>query len=334
MSTLRHIKPLAAAAMALAIGLPVAASARSFSWTREQTAVGGIEHYTTRYQDTLLDVARHNDIGYTQLMIANPGIDPWLPGKGRGIVIPQFYLLPDSGRRGIVINLAEQRLFYFPPGGGTVETVPIGVGVQGRNTPHGTTRIASKEPHPVWYPPPSIRAEKPELPAMVPAGPNNPLGDFALHLGWNGYLIHGTNIPDGVGRNSSHGCIRLYPEDIAHLFGEVGVGTPVQVVDQQVEAAWVDDRLYVAVFPDKEQAEAIGIVQPMKPRQPPELMARVTTIAGTDADRVDWDLVKRIGLERTGIPTPVTPPVVTAAQAEPTDDQSVIDRVLRTFRAP
>jgi L,D-transpeptidase ErfK/SrfK len=306
-----------APAALVVMGAPGVVSAASFPWQPGQTAIGDIEGYTTHYEDTLLDIALTDDLGYTQLIIANPGIDPWLPGKARHVVIPQFYLLPDAPHRGIVINLAEQRLFYFPPDGKTVVTFPIGVGVQGWNTPLGGTRIMSKVVHPNWYVPASIRAEKPELPAMVPAGPDNPLGDYAMFLGWPSYLIHGTNKPYGVGRNVSHGCIRLYPKDIDPLFHEVSVGTPVHIINEDIEAAWSDDVLYVAVFPTKDQTDQLDIGQAMTPAEPPDLVARVTAVAGDRAALVNWSLVKEIGRTRNGIPTPVTAPVSSTEQAVP-----------------
>jgi L,D-transpeptidase ErfK/SrfK len=303
---MKILSTVAAMALLATMILPTEAPARSFPLEKGQDAVGDIGQYTTKYEDTLLDIARANDLGYTQLIIANRGIDPWLPGKDVKVVLPQFYILPAGPRRGIVINLIEQRVFYFQPGGHAVETFPIGVGVQGRTTPTGTTRIAGKQVHPGWTVPASIRAEKPELPAYVPPGPDNPLGDYAMPLAWNGYLMHGTDKPYGVGRNVSHGCIRLYPEDIEHLFHEVAIGTPVRVIDEEVEAAWSDNQLYVAVFPDKDQTDQIDIEEPMTKLLPADLIERVTAVAGNAANRVDWDLVKRLGMERSGIPTRVT----------------------------
>jgi L,D-transpeptidase ErfK/SrfK len=303
---MKILPTVAAAALLSTMALPNDASARAFPLAPGQTAVGDIGHVTTKYEDTLLDVARTSDIGYTQLVIANRGVDAWIPGRDTKIVLPQFYLLPKGPRRGIVINLAEQRLFYFPPGGHTVETFPIGVGVQGWNTPLGATEVVEKQVHPGWSPPASIRAEKPELPSYVPPGPDNPLGDYAMRLGWKSYLIHGTNLPDGVGRNSSHGCVRMYPEDIDHLFHSVGVGVLVRVVNDEVVAAWVDKELYVAVFPSKEQTDQIDIEQPWTEELPANLIERVTEEAGDAANQVDWDLVKQAGMERTGMPISVT----------------------------
>jgi L,D-transpeptidase ErfK/SrfK len=277
------------------------AIAADFVLASDQRAVGEVGYYTTHRQDTLLDLARSYDLGFTQLMAANRGVDAWLPGVRR-ITLPDFYLLPNAPRHGIVVNLAEQRLYYFPPGGGRLETYPIGVGVEGRSTPIGTTTVISKEANPTWYPPPSIHAEDPDLPAAMPPGPDNPLGAFALHLAWHGYLIHGTNKPDGVGRNVSHGCLHLYPEDIERLFREVPVGTSVRVISEDVNAAWVGDGLYVQVHPSKSQAEEIDVTGSFSQKMPPDLAARVTGAAGDRAGQVDWAAVSRAGIERTGLP--------------------------------
>ena len=284
------------------VGLLVTpAIAAEFTLASDQRAVGEVGYYTTQRQDTLLDLARSHDLGFTQLMAANPGVDPWLPGAGR-VTLPTFYLLPDAPRDGIVVNLAEQRLYYFPLAGGRIETYPIGVGVDGRSMPIGTTTVVSKEADPTWYPPLSIRAEDPNLPAAIPPGPDNPLGAFALRLGWRGYLIHGTNKPDGVGRNVSHGCLHLYPEDIERLFREVRVGTPVRVINQDVNVAWVGDGLYVQVHPSKSQAEEIDVKGRFALKMPSDLTALAARAVADRAVPVDWAAVRRAGIERTGLP--------------------------------
>lgn len=295
---------------------PVAPPVNEFSLERRQTMVGAVGSYVTREEDTLIDVARRYDLGFTQLVAANRGIDPWLPGASHRLVLPSRYILPAGPRRGVVINLVQQRLYYFSPDGRKVETHPIGVAVQGWSTPRGMTTVVAKQLHPAWYPPPSIRKEQPELPEMVPPGPDNPLGDYALRLGWAGYLIHGTNKPDGVGRNSSHGCIRLFPEDIEWLFSAVPVGTPVRVIQEEVQAAWIDDEFYVAVYPSKDQADQLQTGAPVTPRSPPGLRKRVAAAAGAGRlDRIDWHEVERAGRDRTGIPVRVTVPRVSSAGA-------------------
>lgn len=271
-----------------------------------QVLVGQAGTYVTRDEDTLLDVARRYDLGYAQLMVLNPAIDPWLPGAGRTVTVPGRYLLPDGPRKGIVIDLAAHRLYYFPPGGKTVETYPIGTGVQAGMTPRGTTKVVGKVVNPTWFVPKSIRKERPELPGAVPPGPDNPLGKYAFRLGWPSYLIHDTNKPYGVGRNVSHGCIHLYPEDIKRLFGEVRVGTPVRVIHDPVRMAWVDGELYLSVPPDHAQVDEIDQNQPMTTRVPPDLHARVTAAAGAEAARIDWSAVDLAGEMRTGVPVRVT----------------------------
>jgi L,D-transpeptidase ErfK/SrfK len=293
-------------AFALATALP--AGAMEFPLAKGQVAVGAVDKATTKHEDTMLDLARQFDSGYVDFMAANPRVNPWLPGEGTAITIPNFFIIPDAPRTGIVINLAERRIYYFPPGGKTVETYPAGVGVRADATPIGVTRVVSKEDGPVWRPPPSIRAERPELPAAIYPGPDDPLGDYALRLGWKNYLIHGTNKPDSVGRNVSHGCLHIYPEDIERLFHEVPVGTQVRSVYQPVKAGWIDGRLYVEVHPSKEQADEIDYNQPMTPALPPMLKQIVTKAAGDRTDLVDWNAVQAAGLAATGIPTPITPP--------------------------
>jgi L,D-transpeptidase ErfK/SrfK len=298
-----------AMAVSVAVGFMVFAArseAAEFSLAKDQVSVGQIGSYSATASDNLLDLARRFDVGYVELMAANPGVDPWAPGAGTRIVIPTMFILPDVPRVGIVINLAERRLFYFPPGGKSVETYPAGVGVEGGATPLGTTRIVRKEDGPVWVPPPSIRAERPDLPISIPPGPDDPLGAYALRTGWNNILIHGTNKPDSVGRNVSHGCFHLYPEDIERLFGEVALGTPVRTISQAVMTAPIDGRLTVEVYPSKEQADEIDFGKPMTPTLPQDLVAQVTSVASDQAGDIDWNELDTAGKAATGLPTPIT----------------------------
>lgn len=293
--------------LTLAIALPSpTVLAASFPLAPAQILVGEPGLYVTNGNDTLLDIARANDLGYGQLMAVNSDIDPWLPGQGREVVLPNAYLLPPGPRKGIVIDLAAQRLFYFPPGGRTVETFPIGVGAEADMTPRGATRVVAKSVRPAWYPPKSIRQERPGLSEMVPPGPSNPLGEYALGLGWPSYLIHGTNKPYGVGRNVSHGCIRLYPEDIEQLFHKVTVGTPVRVIDDDIRLAWIDDELYLALAPSRTQMDEISQNRPVTPQFPPQLYDRIVEAAGENIQRIDWPTVSRIGENRPGMPIRIT----------------------------
>jgi L,D-transpeptidase ErfK/SrfK len=191
----------------------------------------------------------------------NPDIDRWIPGEGTLITIPSHYVLPRAQRKGVVLNLPEMRMYYFPPKKAgepaQVQTYPISIGRRDWATPLGMTTITSKKKDPSWRPPESIRREHAEkgdpLPRVVPAGPDNPLGAYAMRLGMPSYLIHGTNKPLGVGMRVSHGCIRMLPEDIEHLFSQLPVGTPVNIVNQPVKAGWYGGKLYLEVHPPLEE---------------------------------------------------------------------------------
>ncbi|HTV89660.1 MAG TPA: L,D-transpeptidase family protein [Stellaceae bacterium] len=291
--------------LAIAVSAVLPARATEFALSPGQTVVGQLQHYVIRKGEVFGDIARRFDVGYTELVEANPGVDPWIAPPGTQIVIPSLYVLPAVPHRGIVLNLGQYRLFYFPPGGDTVYTYPVGLGVIGWNTPMGETRIVRKEPHPVWIPPASMRRVEPDLPAIVPAGPDNPLGDYALHLGWPRVLIHGTDRPDGVGRNVSHGCVHLYPEDIAQLFHMVHVGTPVRTLNDPAVAAWAGNQLYLMVHPSQKQVQQVDIDQPVTADPAAGVRRLVELVAGQYAGAVDWGAVDRAAAERTDMPVVV-----------------------------
>jgi L,D-transpeptidase ErfK/SrfK len=275
--------------------------------------IGETTRYVTRAPDTFIDLARRFGLGYVELAIANPGIDPWVPGAGVALTLPGARLLPDAPRQGIVINLAEQRLYFFPPGGAPARSYPIGIGVDGWKTPNGRTRVTRKRIKPTWYVPASIRKQDPSLPAAVPPGPDNPLGAHALDLGWERYVIHGTNKPAGIGRRVSHGCIRLYPEDIAELFASVPVGTPVTVVDQPVKLGWSEGRLYLEIHPTQAQADEFEATGSFTPRPINRLRERIENAArarpyGTGWSGIDWRTVEHAATARDGVPVPITRP--------------------------
>ena len=219
--------------------------------------IGGFQYTTAKDEDTLLDIARRHDVGQREIVVANPDVDRWLPRGGTRIFLPKRYILPDAPRKGVVLNVAEMRLYYYPSTQGwgvrKVYTYPISIGRMDWKTPLGATRIVNKVKNPAWRPPASIKKEHAAagdpLPDIIPAGPDNPLGDFAMRLGIPGYLIHGTNKPLGVGMQVSHGCVRMLPEDIEQLFPEVGVGTPVHIVNQPIKVGWAVDTLYIEVEP-------------------------------------------------------------------------------------
>jgi L,D-transpeptidase ErfK/SrfK len=217
------------------------------------------EVYSVRIEEgeTLLDLAAAHGVGYEEIRHANPEVSIWAPDAGTEVTIPARYVLPPERRDGLVINMAELRLYYYPKTAEgetpTVETYPIGIGRDGYDTPLGVTKTTMKLKNPAWYPPDSIRQEAAEngdpLPSVVPAGPENPLGDRAILLDLPGYLIHGTNRPDGVGMRVSHGCIRMRPETIRALFTRIGVGERVNIIDMPVKIGGDGERLYVQSFP-------------------------------------------------------------------------------------
>jgi L,D-transpeptidase ErfK/SrfK len=234
--------------------LAATAQAQIYPLERGQDMVGAPGQIEARQEDTLPDIARQNRLGFDEIIAANPGVDTWLPGAGKIVQLPSAHLLPDVPRQGLVVNLPDGRLYYFRTdvhNHAVVETHPISVGQMDWKTPLGVTKIVQKEKMPTWYPPKSVRAKHLQdgdvLPETVPPGPDNPLGEYALRLGIPGgaYLIHGTNNPVGVGMQITHGCIRLYPEDIEFLFREVAVGMNVRIVNQRIKTGWLDGALYL-----------------------------------------------------------------------------------------
>ncbi len=225
----------------------------------------GVNKQTTADKDQdLLDIARRFDLGQNEIIRLNPKVDRWLPKEGETIQLQSERLLPAAPRIGLVLNLPEFRLYYFPETQddepAAVITHPISIGRQDWDTPLGQTKIVAKKENPTWTPPESIKKEHAEkgdpLPDVVPAGPDNPLGLFAIRLGIPGYLIHSTNKPYGVGMRVSHGCIRMYPEDIAKLFPLIKINTAVTIVNQAVKVGWYKNSLYVEVHPPLEGHEA------------------------------------------------------------------------------
>jgi L,D-transpeptidase ErfK/SrfK len=256
---------------------------------------GGVARsITVKKGDSLIELARSHDLGYNEIIEANPGIDPFVPVEGTLVTIPAAWLLPDVPKRqGIVINLAEMRLYHFySRKSERVETFPVGIGDEGWDTPTGTFRIVQKIVNPAWHVPKSIQKQRPELPKIVPPGPDNPLGTHALRLSNGKILIHGTGRPFGIGRKVSHGCLHLYPEDIVRLYGEVKLGTRVTIIRQPVKATAVNGRVFVEIHGDegrKLEQEAIN------------LLVRKHLFA-----RVDVDRLKAALSAKSGKPTDIT----------------------------
>jgi L,D-transpeptidase ErfK/SrfK len=279
----------------------------------QQNVIGDLQETTVGKDDTLTDIARRFNLGYEELLRANPGVDPWLPGVGRTIVLPTRFVLPDAPHDGLVINIAAMRLYYFPPPqpGETqvVYTHPIGIGKVGWSTPEGTTKIVRRQKDPTWHPPVSVIKEHKEngddLPAAVGPGPDNPLGNRAFYLTWPGYLIHGTNKPAGVGLRSSHGCIRLFPEDIDELFDKVPIGTKVHVVNQPYVFGWDNGQLVMQSFGsleddrrDWQKAQQALLSRSLSKSVQKQLKERGET--------VDWELVTQLAHAPRGLIVPVT----------------------------
>jgi len=231
---------------------PVAAEVYSFD--KNNIVIGINKTYSIKDDESLIEIAKKFGMGYNEITNANPALDPFVPGAGTSVKIPTSWVLPDvASYDGIVINLSEMRLYYFftKLGSTLVRTFPIGIGSEGTDTPEGNFRVIEKIQRPRWNVPESIRKKNPKLPKVVPPGPNNPLGSHALRLSSGDILIHGTNKPYGIGRRSSHGCIRLYPEDIPKLFWLVPNGVRVTIVRQPVKVGIKNNKIYIEVHKDK-----------------------------------------------------------------------------------
>lgn len=291
----------------------VAGAATVYELSDDAGVVGAAQVISARYEDTLVDIGRVHRVGFEELRLANPEVDPWLPGEGTAVTLPTAFVLPSAERSGIVINIAEYRVYvYFRDGGRDyVATLPASIGRMDWETPLGLTRIVAKAARPAWYPPQSVRdewaAEGRELPRVVPPGPDNPLGEYALRLGLPGYLIHGTNRPAGVGMRVTHGCVRLFPEDIRWLYPRARVDMPVRIVNQPIKFGWQGDELFLEVHPELTNgAEAVdaAAAEPVVASMTSVTEAYIRATADTQAE-VDWDLVSRTFAKQTGIPVRV-----------------------------
>lgn len=267
--------------------------------------IGRLSFRDALAEDTFVDLAPALGVGYLELLAANQGIDPWVPKAGARIVVPGAHLVPSGPREGIVVNTGDLRLYYFAPGE-PARSYPIGIAKEGYATPVGSTKVVRKKEKPTWYPGPTARRDDPALKAAVPPGPDNRLGAYALYLGWPAYLIHGTNEPRGVGRHSSRGCIRLYPEHIEELFGLAAIGTKVRVVQEPVKLGWIAGELYLEVHPEKDRALALDETGKLVREPAPDVRALVTKAAGAQAARVDWARVARAALASAGVPVRIT----------------------------
>jgi L,D-transpeptidase ErfK/SrfK len=327
-------------ALALAGGASVASATQYPLSSADALMFGDIESITAHGEDTLPDLARRYSLGYEEIQRANPAVDLWLPGEGTPVLIPNQRLLPQGAREGIVVNLPEHRLYYFPKAkkGETpqVITFPVSIGKMDWNTPLGKTKVVDKRKNPTWSPPESVRKEHAErgdpLPKVVKAGPDNPLGAYAMRLGITpgAYLIHGTNNPIAVGMAITHGCIRMYPEDIEALFPLVPVNTPVWLINEPVKVARVNGQVWLEVHPpvDAEGQRAEFDLE--------GFYALANTALGDTPAAIHWDFVietlkkadglpQMIGLEMDpadlppGVaPTPLEAPPLPPSETAPT----------------
>lgn len=301
--------PEAEIAQSAPVSDPPIVSDRFLLDAADQRVVGELQVIAARAEDTFVDIARAYSLGFDELVEANPDVDPWLPGAGTLVVLPTQFILPDVPHEGIVINVAAKRLFYFiePAADGepaAVVTFPIGIGREGTATPVGRTTVTGKGRDPVWFPPASIRREYAAagtpLPAQVLPGPDNPLGRHVLLLGMPSYLIHGTNRPAGVGMRVSHGCVRLFPENIEHLYAIVPVGTPVTITNEPWLVAWHDAELLLEAHPPLLDDDR-------------DWMARLNELimaalpVGIPPAAVDAQLTAEVTAGATGVPLVISP---------------------------
>ncbi len=302
----------AAAPAAAQSALPPPIQTERFVLKPGQDVIGQVQMVRLKPHQVLSDVAREFDVGYDAIRHANPKVDPWLAPVGTPVVVPTQFILPDAPHVGIVVDLAAMRLFYFPPHRPgepqVVITHPVGIGRLGWPTPTGVTYVAGHIAHPAWIVPRSILAEHAHegvpLTHVVPAGPNNPLGQYAMPLAWAGYLIHGTDKPAGVGRRVSHGCIHLYPEDIKQLFRQVPNGTPVRVVNQPYLFGWKHGRLYMQAYgPLKDDKRPWKTNATLLDRM---LTHQLIHRLAHARERIDWSRVRALVATPKVVPLPVS----------------------------
>ena len=257
---------------------------------KEVEVIGAVCHRTVLPGDSLIEMAREYDLGFNEIEAANPTLDAYVPTPGATVTLPTSWIVPRAAAPGrVVVNLSEMRLFQFPKSPGPVTTFPVGIGSEGWATPVGTFKVIQKQVNPAWYPPASIRREEPDLPPMVPPGPDNPLGTHALRLSKWSILIHGTDTPFAVGRRASHGCLRLYPEDIPVLYGQVPVGAEVRIVREPVKVGVRAGRIYVEIHPDEDAKVDLAA-------EARRLLGRRGLLGSVDVEKLDLALKDLRGL--------------------------------------
>jgi len=273
-----------------------------FSVSKGDNVIGRLAVIRLERGDTLPDIARHFSLGINAISAANPGVDVWVPEAGERIMLPLSFILPDAPRKGIVINLAAMRLFQFKGDSKSlaVSTYPLGVGTIERPSPIGQMYVARKATRPTWHVPASIaedhRKKGDPLPAEVPPGPQNPLGEYALYLSKPTYLIHGTNKPASIGLRATNGCIRLYPEDVKKLYENTPVKTPVNIVNQPYLLGQCNGVVYMEVHAPPEDLDAVEF---------DKIYTKLRNIEKELERTLDWSKVKKVLAEARGIPVPI-----------------------------
>ena len=274
-----------------------------------EDVVGQVQVIKAKYEDTFADLGTANDLGYLEMVAANPGVDPWLPGEGTEIVLPTRYVLPPGPREGIVINLAEYRMYYFPKGQNVVHTYPLGIGREGWNSPIANTRITGKIPNPAWYPPKSIReehaADGDPLPTVVPPGPNNPLGPYKFTLGVPGYLIHGSNKKFGIGMRVSHGCFRMLNHNVLQLAAMAPVGTSVRIINEPYKFGVSQGRVYLEAHAPLVDEGEPSVVD----KHAAVINALIRQEGLINEQHLDWEVVRDIVAAEDGLPIEIAAPL-------------------------
>jgi L,D-transpeptidase ErfK/SrfK len=273
-----------------------------FSVSKGDDVIGRLAFITIEKGDTLPDIARHFSLGINAVRAANPGVDTWAPEAGERIILPLSFILPDAPRKGIVINLAAMRLFQFKGDSApmAVSTYPTGIGTEERPSPVGQMYVERKATRPTWHVPASIARDHREkgdpLPAAVPPGPLNPLGEYALYLSKSGYLIHGTNKPASIGLRATNGCIRLYPEDVKKLYANTPIKTPVLIVNQPYLLGQRNGVVYLEVHAPPDDLDTVEFSK---------AYAKLKNIEKESRHTLDWSKVKKALAEARGIPVPI-----------------------------
>lgn len=295
------------AAVALGMGvnmIPQTSLGATYVLPHNGNIIGDIQYGTVQPDDTLSSLGLRHGVGGYEMMEANPGVSFRDPPVGASLLVPSRFILPDGERKGIVINLAELRLYYYHPDGVHVSTYPIGVGQEGWDTPLGKNTVTRMREKPTWVVPDSIMENHLRhgkvIPKVKPAGPDNPLGNYAITTGFKNIVIHGTPQPKAVGLRSSHGCIRMTNEDVGDLYQKVKVGTPVQIIHQPTKVGQLGNKIYLEAHVPVSQTLLMADY-----RDVGTLIKNVTGKLSAGSYNVEWQEVDRLQQTHRGYPQPI-----------------------------